>query len=124
MVVSCFSLHAPESPAIRRRSCCEARSHGPQGPGIDSFRGFFLLSPPPQKVESSAEIGSFAARHGAGCLAAEDVPLREDGRQVSAEARASEFGSPLRQPPEPGMERQPGHRPADRSHRALRGKGA
>ena len=126
MVVPCSSLHALESPARRHKAQELLRRpvHGPQGPGIDSTRGFFLLSPLPQKVESSAEVGSFAVRHEAGCLTAEDVPLRKDGRQVSTEARASEFGSPLRQPPEPGMERQPGHRPADRSCRALRVKGA
>jgi len=43
-------------------------------------------------------------------------PAPKDGRQVSTEARVPEFGSFLRQPPEPGMERQPGHRPANRSH--------
>ena len=100
MVVPCFSLHALESPAEAGHKAQELLRrpvHGPQRPGIDSTRGFFLLSPLPQKVESSAEVGSFAVRREAGCLTAEDVPLRKEGRQVSAESRAPEFGSPLRQ---------------------------
>ena len=90
--------NAPESPAprpdIRRRNCCEARSTALRAQGIDSSRGFFLLSPPPQKVESSAKVGPFALRDEAGCLAAEDVPFRKDCCQVGAEARAPEVAQP------------------------------
>jgi len=108
MDVPASSLDALEFPVIRRRSCCDARSTARRAQ--DRLpRGFFLLSPLAQKVESPAEVGPSGMRHGAGSLPAEDVPLRKDGRQISTEARASELGRPLQKPPKPGMERQAGH---------------